>query len=927
MSNRPSSCGCASRWAWPPPGRGQLHLALEQLHAAVKVDARPLDRGRLYLHIASALATESRFEVAWDNIRQALAVLGAPFPDGPEAEGTLLQACMGQVAEADAASLPIEPAEKERATLLYQIYATASMAGLMTPGISPTRVPLLILLGRLTTMGLGVSREAASSETWYGLLLGLMGNKEASYRHAELSVTMAEQLGDPATLAYTRMYRAWTYEMAGDILLAEPMALEVEQEVIQYLGAWDYAQWAVTTGYQYVIRGYPHRAIQFLLGRLEQINQTGNLLMQTCAYLILYSQLTAVGRAVEGREFRREWQSLYDEEPQIPFLQACKFDHYMLATYELGDVDGAFEHAKAMLKYGPTDYWTWAMWLVIGYICRDRWDRAAPDHRATAQAEFEEALVRAQATSQPPVHKCHLSVLHAAAARLEGRFDDATPHLEAAITFADQADSPWGRFEASLERARLGRATGDALAERSYAQRALSVATEQGYIHRAQRVRDEFGLASTTTPRPAPTSRSLTRTTVRSSRRAEALLEVSVASASSLDLKVQARAALDAIVRELGAERGFLLVLEDGELELRAGRTAERTDLDTLHGHSSTIVQQVLDSGQGVVTTASDEGELLGSESAVVHNLRSMLAAPLKLQGRVMGVVYVDSRLIGGLFVEDDLDFLQGIGGHLAIALQTARMAQQETARVAMEKDLALTGSLQNLFLPPSQVIQQPGHFRIAAHYRPMTQCSGDFWWFDGHRRNPLLIVGDVTGHGAGAAMMAVSAMTFLRARSSDRGQDVDEYVLLSALDAYLHEVADSEMTIALCGVAFDPLHQEVRVLGAGALPLMQGTPGGELSILDLPASLPLGHGRGLPEAVRVPVSPGMRLLVFTDGLLEMPTARGRQLGLKGVRALFAQSLDHPFESCVETLRAQADALRGDVPLQDDLSFFVVAFE
>ncbi|MBX2799731.1 MAG: SpoIIE family protein phosphatase [Myxococcales bacterium] len=906
---------------------GQLQLALEQLELAIGHAHEPVDVVRLSLHIAAALATESRFEQAWEAIRHALAVLDAPFPDSAELEGALLQECMARLAALTPTELPTDAEQVARSKLLYQLYATASMAGLMTPGISPTRVPLLIMLGRLVTHPLGVCREAASSETWYGLLLGLMGHKEEAYRHAELSVTMAEQLGDPATLAYTRMYRAWTYEMAGDILLAEPMAMQVEQQVVLYLGAWDYAQWAVTTGYQYVIRGYPHRAIQFFQGRLEQINQTGNLLMQTCAYLILYSQLTMVGRGAEGREYRREWQGLYDTEPDIRFLQACKLDHYMLAAYEVGELDVAIDHAREMLGYNPSDYWTWAMWLVVAYVCRDRLQAVPEADRPAARAELDEALQRALGTSQPPVHRCHLSVLQASVARLDGRTDEVAELLEQATADANACDSPWGHFEVALERARLARALGDEQAMQQAAREALRIAGEQSYVHRVERIQSEFQIS----PRPAASATtsqlSTSLTAVRSSRRAEALLEVSMASASSLDPKEQARAALDAIVGELGAERGFLLLLEDGALKLKAGRTSDGSDIAELTAYSSTIVEQVLQSQQGVVATGDDGGQLLASESAVAFDLRSIMAAPLMLQGQVLGVVYVDSRLMRGLFVDDDIDFLQGMGSHVALALQTARMANQETQRVAMEKDLALTGSLQTLFLPPSNTLRHEGFFGIAAHYRPMTQCSGDFWWYDGDRDKPLLVVGDVTGHGAGAAMMAVSAMTFLGARSSSSvGEDVDAHTLLSALDTYLHGIAQTEMTISLCALSFDAQRRCVRIVGAAALPILHWT-GGQVQIVDTPASLPVGHGKGVREPVELTVAPGDRLLVFTDGLLEMPTARGRQLGIKGVRSLFANTADLPARDIVHALVDGADGARGGHPLEDDLSFFVVTFE
>ena len=70
-----------------------------------------------------------------------------------------------------------------------------------------------------------------------------------------------------------------------------------------------------------------------------------------------------------------------------------------------------------------------------------------------------------------------------------------------------------------------------------------------------------------------------------------------------------------------------------------------------------------------------------------------------------------------------------------------------------MEQDLALTGAVQHMLLPSDDVVYEPD-LRVAGFYRPASRCGGDWWWFerlaDGHA---LVLLGDVTGHGAGAVV------------------------------------------------------------------------------------------------------------------------------------------------------------------------------
>ena len=108
---------------------------------------------------------------------------------------------------------------------------------------------------------------------------------------------------------------------------------------------------------------------------------------------------------------------------------------------------------------------------------------------------------------------------------------------------------------------------------------------------------------------------------------------MALASAELVDPEVQARAVLDATVKVLGAERGFILMPEEpgAPLKLRWARSIHRKDLSSDTPYSTTAVARVHESGQPLVVTGTEEGALLGSQSAVAQGLRSIIAAPRPL--------------------------------------------------------------------------------------------------------------------------------------------------------------------------------------------------------------------------------------------------------------------------------------------------------
>ncbi len=148
------------------------------------------------------------------------------------------------------------------------------------------------------------------------------------------------------------------------------------------------------------------------------------------------------------------------------------------------------------------------------------------------------------------------------------------------------------------------------------------------------------------------------------------------------------------MLRILGAERAlFFLLDEAGEPVRFAGRDAQGDLTDTIE-YGATLVRRVAESGEAVVVTGTEQGAALGSRSAVVHGLRSILAAPVQFKGRLIGVVYLDSRLARGIFTDDDVEVLTAVSSHVAISLETARAAQLHLAVQAAQQQQALAEML-----------------------------------------------------------------------------------------------------------------------------------------------------------------------------------------------------------------------------------------
>jgi len=156
------------------------------------------------------------------------------------------------------------------------------------------------------------------------------------------------------------------------------------------------------------------------------------------------------------------------------------------------------------------------------------------------------------------------------------------------------------------------------------------------------------------------------------------LYEVTQLINSTLDLEEVLRRVMDTIVELTGAERGFLMLIDDetGELEFKVAREMDRKTIDDSSFQiSRTIVRQVASDGVPIVTTnAQADPRFRAQESVVSYSLRSILCVPLRVKDKITGVVYADNRIKHGLFGDRDRDLLAAFANQAAVAIENARL-------------------------------------------------------------------------------------------------------------------------------------------------------------------------------------------------------------------------------------------------------------
>jgi transcriptional regulator with GAF, ATPase, and Fis domain len=129
---------------------------------------------------------------------------------------------------------------------------------------------------------------------------------------------------------------------------------------------------------------------------------------------------------------------------------------------------------------------------------------------------------------------------------------------------------------------------------------------------------------------------------------------------------------LDAVVEVTQADKGFLILLEEGEMTVRAARNVARETIEgAVNRVSDSIVRKVVETGRPlVVADALHDSEWSGSSSVVNLKLCSVMCAPLKQKGEVFGVIYLGNDNVVSLFDDRALEPLTVFAAQASLLVQ-----------------------------------------------------------------------------------------------------------------------------------------------------------------------------------------------------------------------------------------------------------------
>ena len=292
---------------------------------------------------------------------------------------------------------------------------------------------------------------------------------------------------------------------------------------------------------------------------------------------------------------------------------------------------------------------------------------------------------------------------------------------------------------------------------------------------------------------------------------------------------------------------------------------------------------------------------------------RSELAVPLIYQDRVVGVLDLEHTK-RGFFTEEHQRTITTLAAQIAIAIENARLYEQIARQERrLERDLAMARELQLRLLPQSS--PQLANLEIAAEFYPARVIGGDLYDFIPYSRpRTALVIGDVSGKGAPAAIYAALVSGVLRTHAPVEPAPAE---MLEMVNYSLAERRIDGQFVALTYAVWDDQRRTLQIANSG-LPRPIYCRRGKTERIEA-VGLPLGlFEEAEYEEFSFNPEPGDVFVFVSDGILDATNKVGELFGRTRLEKVIAECCGNSADSIVRSIFRAAAKHAAGVETFDD---------
>ena len=373
-------------------------------------------------------------------------------------------------------------------------------------------------------------------------------------------------------------------------------------------------------------------------------------------------------------------------------------------------------------------------------------------------------------------------------------------------------------------------------------------------------------------------------------------------------------------VDAVGATRGVLILLEDGEFRVRASKGAG-------FRISSHVRDLVVNERRSLLVRDALSDEALAARMSIVQEqVRGILAVPLQTEDHVIGLIYLDSPVLIREFTKDDLNVLTVLANIAAIRIEQARLAEIEQAEKLRARELEHAALIQRSILPADAApFPHRKDFQLSAAMVPAKEVGGDLFDFFLLDEDHLgFAIGDVSGKGVPAALFMAVTRTLLRASAQNQKSPGECFTYMNTT---LGEGNVMGMYVTLFYGVLNTRTGELEFASGGHNPPYVFSPDGTFRKLSEKSGPMLGVLEGRQySTITTRIAAGDAILMYTDGVTEAINKADEFFGDERLEGYLAGNASGQAQSLVQGLHTAVHDFATGTPQADDITVLALRY-
>lgn len=323
-----------------------------------------------------------------------------------------------------------------------------------------------------------------------------------------------------------------------------------------------------------------------------------------------------------------------------------------------------------------------------------------------------------------------------------------------------------------------------------------------------------------------------------------------------------------------------------------------------------------------IVNDVKEDPRFLGDIKPSLFKTHNLICVPLLNQAKeITGVIQAINKKENDKFSEEEIPIFQALANQAAIAIENARLHEQQKQKVLLEQKLDLARSIQSGFVP-DKAPDIPG-YQVAGITQPATWVGGDYYDFiSTNSGTHTFALGDVTGKGIPASLLMASVRSVLRTQI-ENDHPLKKTIDLVNRSIYRDTPIDKFITL-FCG-ELDVQSHNFSYVNAGHTDAFHiDYEKGEIHHLNNG-----GVMLGIMEEANystgeVTLEPGQQIIIYSDGIDEAQNAEGKLYGEGPFKKWLLNHPDYTPEETIEQLIKDVENFRESDDQSDDITLIVV---